>query len=64
MNRKEITEKITGLLEKKLEDMKRALKETEISVKQAPSAMESHSDTSEFGTYFTERVDSVICCLL
>jgi transcription elongation GreA/GreB family factor len=48
MKREKIQEKIINLLDEKLGGLKESLKETELSVKQAPTAMESHSDTSRF----------------
>lgn len=40
--------KISGLLNKKLENLKESLRQAEDSVKQAPTFMESASDTSRF----------------
>lgn len=48
MNRELITSKIIDILSERLNNLKESLKETEDSERQAPSAMESHSDTSRF----------------
>ncbi len=57
MEKETIRVKIADLLDKKVRDLKESLKRAEDSVKQAPTAMESHSDTSRF--QFGQLVDGL-----
>jgi transcription elongation GreA/GreB family factor len=57
MDKTEIINKIKEILKTKLNDLNQAVKEARESAKQAPSAMESHSDTSRF--QFSQLADNL-----